>query len=65
MQLEINKDEVESVLLKWAEKEWPGCFNTVEIDSSYSYIRKATFSKELEAVPAGPVPAPSSVPEAV
>ena len=53
MQLEINKEEIFAVLLEWAEKQWPGCFNTVEIESSYSTIDSsdstingATFSKE-------------------
>jgi hypothetical protein len=46
VKLEISKEEMEAVLLEWAEKQWPGCFNTVEIDSSYSTIRKAEFSKE-------------------
>ena len=46
MKLEISKKEIEVVLLEWANKQWPGCFNTVEIDSSYSSIRKAEFSKE-------------------
>ncbi len=58
MQLEISKQEMEAVLLEWATKQWPGCFNTVEIDSSYSTIRSATFSKEE---PRQPEAAPSAV----
>ena len=49
MKLEISKAEIEAVLLEWATKQWPGCFNTVEIDSSYSIIGKAEFSKEEPA----------------
>lgn len=46
MKLEISRGEIEAVLLEWATKQWPGCFNTVNIDSNYSTIRCAEFSKE-------------------
>lgn len=58
MKLELNKEEIEKVLLEWASKSWPGSFNTVEFESSYSLIRSATFSKEEP--PAPPVGEPAS-----
>lgn len=49
MKLEIDQAEVERILLEWAEAKFPKLFNEVDVDTSYSMIRKVTFfRKEIE-----------------
>lgn len=49
MELELNKDELKVVLLEWAEKNWPGQFNSVEVSDRYG-SNGATFKKETPEV---------------
>lgn len=46
MKLELGKEEVERVMLDWAQEKWPGMFNSVTFECGYSIIRSAMFSKE-------------------
>lgn len=44
MKLEINRKELEGIVLAWAEKEMPGKFNTVSF-KSYGNEVELTFSQ--------------------
>ena len=52
MELKLNGEEVKVILLNWAEKEFPGCFNRVHVDAQYGAFRHVEFSKEISVEPA-------------
>ena len=51
MKLEIDAKEHEKILLEWAEKHWPGQFNTV-MEDRYSHVSSVQFSFDKSEVDA-------------
>ena len=45
MELKLNTKEVETILLDWAEKNFPGQFNEISIYAQYGSFRHVEFSK--------------------
>lgn len=43
MKLELDSTEIERILLEWAAVKFPGEFNSVKMEASYSSLRSATF----------------------
>ena len=51
MKLELSSKEVQAILLEYAEQKWPGAFNTVNGDNTYSQVSGATFTKTEPELP--------------
>ncbi len=45
MELKLTKNEAEKVLLEWAQANFPGMFNKVDLNT-YSYDPTVKFTKE-------------------
>jgi len=54
MELKLSQEDVENILLQWAQIGWPDKFNSVEFDTNYSSLRGVTLSLEVPEPEAAP-----------